>query len=142
MFFFHNIDEKPAIGCNMEDVQYQLSYDANRKRLDGGKNYKLHLSPNIPACNFWSIVVYDNQTHLMIRTDQPWPSVHSQCVNLLINQDGSVDAFFGPKAPPGKENNWVKTIPGKGWSLVLRLYGPPEPWFINTWKPGGIELQQ
>jgi hypothetical protein len=50
-----------------------------------------------------------------------------------------VDVYFGPKAPPGKENNWVQTIPGKGWSTLLRLYSPLEPWFNKTWRPGEIE---
>ena len=39
------------------------------------------------------------------------------------------------------ENNWVQTIPGKGWFMILRLYGPLEPWFDKTWRPGEIELQ-
>jgi hypothetical protein len=48
-----------------------------------------------------------------------------------------VDVYFGPKAPAGMENNWVQTIPGKGWFMILRLYGPLEPWFAKTWRPGG-----
>jgi hypothetical protein len=52
-----------------------------------------------------------------------------------------VDVYFGPKAPPGKEKNWVQTVPGKGWNTILRLYGPLEPWFAKTWRPGEIELQ-
>ena len=50
-----------------------------------------------------------------------------------------VDVYFGPKAPAGKENNWVQTIPGKGWNTLLRLYSPLEPWFNKTWRPGEIE---
>ena len=29
---------------------------------------------------------------------------------------------------------------GKGWNTLLRLYGPTEPWFDKTWKPGDFEL--
>ena len=39
-----------------------------------------------------------------------------------------------------KENNWVQTIPETGWNRILRLYGPLEPWFDKTWRPGEIEL--
>jgi len=53
--------------------------------------------------------------------------------------DGSTDIYFGPSAPEGKESNWIQTIPGKGWSVVLRLYGPLEPWFDKSWRPGEIE---
>ena len=49
--------------------------------------------------------------------------------------------WLGPKAPPGMESNWVQTIPGKGWFMILRLYGPLEPWFNKTWRPGEIERQ-
>jgi hypothetical protein len=51
-----------------------------------------------------------------------------------------VDVYFGPKPPPGKAPNWVQTIPGQTWFTILRLYGPLEPWFNQTWRPGEIEL--
>ena len=123
----------------MEEIQYQISNDANGNPLEGGKYYTLHLPPDIPARNFWSIIVYDNHTRLMIRTDQPWPSVHRQRKDFMINHDGSADVWFGPKAPDGKENNWVQTIPAKGWNLIFRLYGPFEPCFNRTWRPGEVE---
>ena len=56
-------------------------------------------------------------------------------------RDGGVTVWFGPKAPAGHENNWVQTMPGKGYNGVLRLYGPLQPWFNKTWKPGDFELQ-
>ena len=90
---------------------------------------------------FWSVIVYDNQTRSMVQTDQEAPSVSSQDKGVKTNADGSVDVWFGPKAPPGMEKNWVQTIPGKGWFMILRLYGPLEPWFNKTWRPGEIELQ-
>jgi hypothetical protein len=101
--------------------------------------YKLHLPPNIPARDFWSVIVNDTQIRLMIWTDQQWPSVHCNCKELLINHDSSVDIWFGPKAPSEKGNIWIQTIPGKGWYMILRLYGPTEPWFDRTWKPGELE---
>ncbi len=76
----------------------------------------------------------------MLQTDQQFPSVSSQNKTVQVNQDGSVDVYFGPKAPPGKESNWVQTNPGKSWCTILRLYGPLEPWFNKTWKPGDIEV--
>jgi hypothetical protein len=60
--------------------------------------------------------------------------------SLLVNPDGSVDVYFGPAAPAGKEKNWVQTVPGKGWNTILRLYGPLEPWFDKTWRPGEVQL--
>jgi len=59
--------------------------------------------------------------------------------NIVINDDNSVDVYFGPKAPAGNENNWVQTVNGKSWFVILRLYGPLQTWFDKTWKPGEIE---
>jgi hypothetical protein len=122
-----------------EEVQHIISYDSKGKQLTGGKNYKLHLPPGIPASDFWSIIAYDSLSRLIINTDQHWPSVHSNSKILIINKDGSVDAWFGPESIKGRENNWVKTIPGQKWYIILRLYYPQESWFNKRWKPGEIE---
>jgi Protein of unknown function (DUF1214) len=124
---------------NSKLVRY--ARDAKGEPLDGGKNYRLHLPPDIPVKEFWSVIVDSNQTRSVLQTDQQYPSVSSQTKGLLVNPDGSVDVYFGPKAPPGKEKNWVQTIPGKEWNTNLRLYSPLGPWFDKTWWPGKIELE-
>ena len=142
-FYYLATGVTPAMAEKMvgEGSQYPWTpLDANGNPFDGAKTYKLHLPPNIPVKRFWSVIVYDTQTRSMLQTDQQYPSVSSQNKDLLINEDGSVDVWFGPEAPAGKENNWVQTIPGKGWFMILRLYGPLEPWFNGTWRPGEIEL--
>ncbi|WP_232105572.1 DUF1254 domain-containing protein [Gimesia panareensis] len=116
--------------------------DSQGNPFDGGKNYKLHLPPHIPVATFWSVIVYDTQTRSMLQTDDPHPSVSSQNKDLQTNADGSVDVYFGPQPPTGKKSNWVQTIPGKSWFMILRLYGPLKPWFDKTWRPGDIELQE
>ena len=114
--------------------------DAKGDPLDGGKNYKVHLPPNIPEKNFWSFTLYDNQSRSMLQTDQQFPSVGSLTKGMVVNPDKSVDVYFGPKAPAGKENNWVQTMPGKGWNVIFRLYSPLKPWYDKTWRPSEIEL--
>ena len=59
---------------------------------------------------------------------------------MVMNADGSVDLYFGPNAPLGKETNWIETVPGKGWFTAFRLYGPLQPWFDQTWKLNNIEV--
>ena len=113
--------------------------DSKGEPFDGGRTYKLHLPPNIPVKDFWSVILYDGQTRSMLQNNQDWPAVSSQTKGLQPNPDGSVDVYFGPAAPAGKENNWIQTIPGKGRNTLLRLYGPLQPWFDKTWRPGEIE---
>ena len=59
---------------------------------------------------------------------------------MFTNDDGSIDLYFGPKVPKGKEANWIQTVPKKGWFCLLRLYSPTEAWFDKTWRPGEIEV--
>jgi hypothetical protein len=46
--------------------------------------------------------------------------------------------YFGPAAPEGKEKNWIRTVPGQGHFVWIRLYGPLEPFFEQTWRPDDI----
>jgi hypothetical protein len=86
--------------------QYALAFvDAESKPLGGSKTYKLHLPPNIPAKDFWSLVVYDNQTRSELQTDQQFPSIGSQKKGIVVNPDTSVDVYFAPTAPAGHEDN-------------------------------------
>jgi hypothetical protein len=142
-FFLVATGITPAMSEKMigRGSQYAVAFvDADGARLDGGKTYKVHLPPNIPAKNFWSFTLYSNQSRSMLQTDQQFPSVGSLTKGIVVNSDTSVDVYFGPKAPAGKENNWIQTVPGKGWFPILRLYSPLKPWFDKTWRPGEIEL--
>jgi hypothetical protein len=76
----------------------------------------------------------------MLETDQITAGLDSTFPAMKKNADGSSTVYFGPKAPAGQEGNWVQTMPGKGWNVILRLYGPTETWHNKTWKPGDIEL--
>ncbi len=141
-FFFTATGITPAMSIKMVGAgsQYGVAFvDSKNQPLDGGKSYRLRLPPNIPVKDFWSLVLYDNQTRSMLQTDEQFPSIGSQKKGVTINPDTSVDVYFGPKAPSGKEANWVQTTPDKGWFVILRLYGALQPFFDKTWRPGEIE---
>lgn len=143
MFFYYATGITPAMA--MAKVGSGSAYaaslrDAKGDFLDGGKTYKITLPGPVPAKEFWSFVVYDNQTRSLLETDQKLAGVDSHHPGLKTNADGSVTIWFAPKPPAGRESNWVQTVPGKGWNVLLRLYGPLEPWFDKTWKPGDVEL--
>jgi hypothetical protein len=142
-FIYYATVVTPAMAAKIvgKGSQYAAAVtDSQGNPLDGSKTYKIHLPPNIPAKDFWSFVAYDNQTRSMLQTDQQFPSIGSQKEGLVVNPDTSVDVWFGPIAPAGHESNWVQTVPGKGWNVLFRLYGPLQPWFDKTWKPGEFEL--
>ena len=111
--------------------------DASGAFFDGAKKYRFHLPPNVPVKLFWSVVVYDASSRSELQNGERFPSV-SQYTGPAVNADGSVDIYFGPQSPSGKEKNWIKTIPGKGWFLYLRFYSPTEAFFNQTWKPDDI----
>ena len=143
MFFYYATGITPAMAMARvgSGSAYAATFrDATGQYFDGGKTYKVRLPGPIPAKEFWSFVVYDNQTRSLLETDQKLAGVDSTQPGLKTDPDGSATVWFAPKAPAGQEKNWVQTMPGKGWNVLLRLYGPLEPWFDKSWKPGDIEL--
>ncbi|MEZ0286000.1 MAG: DUF1254 domain-containing protein [Thermoleophilia bacterium] len=107
--------------------------------LDGSRSYRLSLPADIPQSRFWSVILYDRQTRSMLQTDQPKPDLSSQSGTVETNPDGSTDIYMGPTAPKGKGDNWLQTVPGKGFFVILRLYNPLQPFFDQTWQPSEIE---
>ena len=143
LYYFNAGGVTPAMADTAVGVgsDYAGAYlDSKKLPFDGNKTYKLHLPPNVPVNNFWAVTIYDTQTRSMLQTGQKFPTVGSQTQGIEKNADGSFDIYFAPKPPAGKENNWLQTVPGKSWFVILRMYGPLEPWLNKTWRPSEIEL--
>jgi hypothetical protein len=129
----------PGVGS-----QYLLAtLDADKNYFDGAKTYKVILPPNIPEKNFWSLILYDNQTRSMLQTGQPYPKVGSlnyPRAAAVANADGSTTIYFGPKLPTGvPDGNWIQSVAGKGYFVCLRLYSPLESFFDRSWRISEIE---
>jgi len=107
--------------------------------FDGAETYRLKVPANPPAKQFWSITVYDTVTRSFLQNETKVVEAGSRTKGLVTNSDGTVDLYFGPKAPAGKEANWVQTVPGKGWFAFFRFYGPMEGYLNGTWTLPDIE---
>jgi hypothetical protein len=113
--------------------------DSEGTPLSGGSNYHLKLPRNIPASNFWSVTLYEAENASGLENGQPFPSLGLRD-KPAQNPDGSTELYLGPTAVAGKEGNWLRTVPGKGYFAILRLYGPTEAAINKSWKPGDIEI--
>jgi hypothetical protein len=113
--------------------------DTTGALVDGGKTYKLTVPQPVPAGLFWSVTVYDAATRSEIQTAQDKAALRS--LFELKDKGGTptLDLYFGPKAPAGKEGQWIQTVPGRGWFTYFRIYGPKGPAFDGSWKPGDLE---
>ena len=120
-------------------VYLEAQKDSNDQWLDGSNDYRLTIPPDVPMAQFWSVTVYDNDTRCFVRTGQ-LPDKSSR-MDLHVNDDGSVDLYFGPEEPEDElqARNWVKTVPGEGWFTYFRLYAPTEGYFDRSWQLPDIE---
>lgn len=101
--------------------------------LKGENTYTLHIPANAPVAQFWAMTLYDTETRCFINNKYEIAGLDSRS-DLIKNADGSVDLYFGPKAPKGKEKNWLPTLPGRGWFGYFRFYAPTKAYFDRSWR--------
>jgi hypothetical protein len=123
-------------GLGQQYIGIQKDRDGNW--LQGGNTYTLRVPPDAPVKQFWAITLYDTETRCFIDNPHDTAGLDSR-MDLIKNADGSVDLYFGPIAPTGKEKNWIPTVPGRGWFAYFRFYAPTEPYFDRTWSLPDIE---
>jgi hypothetical protein len=118
---------------------YSISIrDKDGDAFNGAKTYRLNVPPNVPVDQYWSVTAYDRETHALIK-GMPRASRASNVSDIAKNTDGSVDIYFGPKPPDGKESNWVPTDPERKFELMARFYGPKKKFFDKVWKLPDVE---
>lgn len=120
-------------------ASYMIAFtDGAGTPLSGGSSYRVNLPAKIPAANFWSLTLYEAENASGLANGQPFPSLGSRD-KPEQNTDGSTDIYLGPQAPAGKQGNWLASVPGRGYFVILRLYGPTEAAINKTWKPSDVE---
>lgn len=118
---------------------YMISIkDKAGHNFDGAKNYRLTVPADAPVEQYWSVTAYDRETHALIK-NVPRASRASNSTEVQKNADGSVDLYLGPKAPKGKESNWIPTDPARGFELMFRAYAPIKEFFEKKWRLNDVE---
>jgi hypothetical protein len=118
---------------------YMISIkDKDGDSYEGGRSYCLTVPANAPVEQYWSVTAYDRETHALIK-NVARASRASNSSEVKRNADGSVDLYFGPRAPAGKESNWLPTDPARKFELMLRLYAPTKALFDKTWTLGDVQ---
>jgi len=115
--------------------------DKTGEWLDGGNTYRLRVPPDAPIQLFWSVTLYDVDTRAQILNDRKIADRSSR-MDLRKNEDGSVDIYAGPRAPPGFEENWIPTVPGRNWFAYFRFYNPTQAYFDRSWPLPDFERHQ
>jgi hypothetical protein len=146
VMFFTATGVTPGMVMRLTGIgsQYLIAYyDAAKNYFDGTQTYKVTLPKGIPAARFWSLTLYDNQTRSMLQTPQRFPRAGSQSYPTpaaVAQPDGSTVVYIGPKQPPNvPPGNWIQSVPGKSWFVILRLYSPLESYFDKSWRLSEIE---
>lgn len=118
---------------------YQVGQrDSEGNKLRGDSNYTITLPGHPPATLFWSMTMYEAENGTGYMNDQPFPSKGLRD-KPKVNDDGTITLYVGPDAPgKGLENNWLQTLPDKGFFLILRVYGPEADVQNGTWRPSDI----
>lgn len=114
--------------------KYAAAYqDGAGDWLRGAGSYRLRVPPKVPVADFWALTVYDVETRALIEAPQRRAEIDPQVNRLNTNADGSVDRYFGPRAPAGFESNWIQTVPGRARFAYFRCSGPTKASYDKSW---------
>jgi hypothetical protein len=119
-------------------VYWMAHRDAAGEYLDGSRAYRLTVPLPVPASLLWSVTCYDAQTRSEVVADQGQAALRSLFEDLTGNGAGAVDLYFGPSQPDEGAGRWIQTVPGRGWFCYFRIYGPEQPAFDGSWRPGDL----
>ena len=112
--------------------------DKDGADLLGDKQYRLRVPAKPPVKRFWAVTAYNPISRSLLKSDGP--ITVSSLGDPEVNEDGSVDIYFGATAPKGKEKNWIEPDPAMGFFVVFRFYGPLEGYIDKTWVLDDFEL--
>lgn len=107
--------------------------DGDGELFDSARTYRMPVPAGVPVSQYWSVTMYDADSHGFIRGNTKY-SVSSQTSGLVTNDDGTVDVYFGPRALPGHEANFIETGNSTGFELMFRFYGVGPEVLAKQWS--------
>jgi hypothetical protein len=113
--------------------------DTDGDMLSGKASYRLRVPSGVPARDFWSVIAYSKKTKAFIYNSIGRVGLSSyDKSHMELNEDGSVDIYFGKNAPPGLKSNWIPTA-GEDFFLLFRFYGPEQTFFDRSFRLPDLE---
>ena len=112
--------------------------DGAGQPLDGAATYRLTVPADAPVTQYWSVTLYDRATHTLIR-DVPRAGCSSQAEDLVVNDDGSTDIWFGPTAPDGRGQLGAHRPERRVRGAVPLLRPDPRPLRPRSWQLRDID---
>lgn len=132
---------KRAIYVNSPVEAYypSISVDENGHQLNGENTYSITFPhDNLPPAKcFWSLMMYDNNSKLMVHNSINRYSIGDRTKGLEYNNDGSLTLHFSKHKPEQNVSNWLPA-PGSDFYMLMRLYGPLDKVLKNQWEPAAI----
>jgi hypothetical protein len=120
----------PPVKLGSSTAYLMLTKDADGEPLKGNRNYTLTVPADVPAKQFWSVLVYDVASASYIREADPIGLASSE--GPKMNDDGTCTIYFGPK-PLNNGVNYLPTGNADNYFLLFRFYGPEEAYNNNSW---------
>jgi hypothetical protein len=138
-WFYQAQIESPAMFARAPgagSLYWLATRDSTGTYLDGTGSYTLDVPQPVPATLFWSLTVYDACTRSEIRTAQNKAAIRSMFELAGLAAEEPVRLHFGPGLPPDgvDDGRWIQTLPGVGWFVYFRIYGPEGPAFNGDWQ--------
>jgi hypothetical protein len=138
-WFYQAQIESPAMFARAPgagSLYWLATRDSTGTYLDGTRSYTLDVPQPVPATLFWSLTVYDARTRSEIRTKQDKAAIRSMFELAGLAAEEPVRLHFGPGPRPDgvDDRRWIQTLPGVGWFVYFRIYGPEGPAFDGSWQ--------
>ncbi len=123
-----------------ESVYLNVASDAKNQRLQGDKRYVLRFAPgqqpDVKA--FWSLTLYGFDRNFVANPINRY-SLGDRSPSLKKDVDGGTTFYIQADSPGAdKEGNWLPSLKGKPFYLVLRAYVPGPKLLDQTWVPAPV----